>query len=188
MPSPSNVDILSGSPPDGDGARGGVGVGGVALTWKEMENDDDREFTRFGRLSVEGGRAGEIPKITAPDSQKRSNTEGGGCFGGGSYKTDGGWPHIGRPALITAMHQIPIGSTDFWSGARKRRGGDFFPLSSSVIFDSRLFIQSDDPQSGEEREEGRDGDENCNGRSMFYYVNYEVVDSLCQPSRNILTQ
>ena len=65
-PSPSSVDILSGSPHDGDGARGGVGVGGVALTWKEMENDDDREFTRFGRRS----REGEIPKITAPDSQK----------------------------------------------------------------------------------------------------------------------
>ena len=138
--------------------------------------------------SREGGRAGEIPKITAPDSQKQSSTEGGGCFGGGRDKTDVGWPHIGRPALITAMHQIPIGSTDFWSGARKRRGGDFLPLSSSVIFDSRLFIQSDDPQSGKEREEGRDGDENCTGRSMFYYVNYEVVDSLCQPSRNILTQ
>ena len=84
-----------------------------------MENDDDREFTRFGRLSVEGERAGEIPKITAPDSQKQSSTEGGGCFGGGSYKTDGGWPHIGRPALITAMHQIPIGSTT--SGAAPER-------------------------------------------------------------------
>ena len=37
-----------------------------------MENDDDREFTRFGRRS----REGEIPKITAPDSQKQSSTEG----------------------------------------------------------------------------------------------------------------
>ena len=30
-------------------AVGVVGVVCVALTWKEMENDDDREFTRFGR-------------------------------------------------------------------------------------------------------------------------------------------
>ena len=52
-----------GAPHDGDGARGGVGVGGVALTWKEMENDDDREFTRFGRLSVEGGREGGLEKF-----------------------------------------------------------------------------------------------------------------------------
>ena len=56
MPSPPLQVLTSylGSPHDGDGARVGVGrlvggVFGVALTWKEMENDDDREFTRFGR-------------------------------------------------------------------------------------------------------------------------------------------
>ena len=61
--------------------------------------------------------SGEIPKITAPDSQKMSEE-------GGSYKTDRGLPHTcpthGKFALINAMHQIPIG-IDLTSGAAPRR-------------------------------------------------------------------